>query len=98
MYNKRVRLQCSSCEQFFLAAPAKRQGEARKNILCRACRSPQGKSSQMILIEVKEHSHLLHLYQAAYNHDQRQEPNSQEQYVHALAECNRFFSGGASCL
>lgn len=98
MYNKRVRLQCSSCDQFFLASPAKYQGDARKNPLCRACKPPQGKSSQMILIEVNEHSHLLHLYQAVYTYEHKQDSRSKEQYAHALAECNRFFSGGSACL
>lgn len=98
MYNKRVRLQCNSCDQFFLVSPLKYQGDARKNPLCRACKPPQGKNSQMILIEVQEHNHLLLLYQAAYNYDHKQDSGSREQYVHALAECNRFFSGGSPCL
>ncbi len=98
MMGKRFRVQCCSCNRHFLV----RYGEGspaatERPYLCPACAAPRGRDSRMILIEVKEHQHLLSLYQAVYFAASSPTFENLEESRIALEDCNRFFAGELSC-
>ncbi len=96
MVNKRVKNQCSICERYF-ATSAKLPAGASA-MLCKSCKDPSTVRSQMIVIEVKEHSHLLSLYHSLYLYNEFPSVENEVKLYQRLDDCNHFFSGGKKCL
>ncbi len=98
MYKKRIRLKCCGCGQFFLVSGKTAKISKGQNAFCNSCKPSKVASSQMILIEVQEHAHLLQLYYSLYTFATIPSEENQKNCATALNECNIFFSGGFQCL
>ncbi len=96
MAQKRLPVRCTFCNQYFLVR--KEEAALGKPHACLSCETTAHKSRKMILVEIKEHQHLLNLYHAVYNAAEKPTERHLEQSKRALDDCNRFFSGDPSWL
>lgn len=86
---------CASCSKFSAERPEHESSEAYRRCLNYAPGGSPGK--RMMLVEREEHSHLLQLYEAVYNHTAAPTAKNIGDFRQRLEACNRFFSGGAPC-
>ncbi|MBL3582550.1 hypothetical protein [Oleidesulfovibrio alaskensis] len=95
-YQTMTCVRCAQCGRPFHVSVRKlREGM----MLCAGCMDTRSRcnTDPMVQIEQGEHSRLLRLYYAVFEHECARTPATETACRKAFDDCNRFFEGGSPC-